>query len=49
MNTYSVEKLVRLSKEVWGEAAADYLGARLEGVITISQLKVLIEDLEAKQ
>ena len=49
MNTYSVEKLVRLSKEVWGEAAADYLGARLESVITVSQLKVLIEDLEAKQ
>jgi len=49
MNTYSIEKLVRLSKEVWGEAAADYLGSRLESVITVSQLKVLIEDLEAKQ
>jgi hypothetical protein len=49
MNTYSIDKLVRLSKEVWGEGAADYLGARLESVITVSQLKVLIEDLEAKQ
>ncbi len=49
MNTYSVDKLVRLSKEVWGDAAPDYLGARLESLITFSQLKVLIEDLEAKQ
>jgi len=49
MNTYSVDKLVRLSKEVWGDAAADHIAARLESVITISQLKVLIEELEAKQ
>jgi hypothetical protein len=48
MNTYSIEKLVRLSKEVWGESAADYLAARLESVITFSQLKILIEDLEEK-
>jgi hypothetical protein len=49
VNSYSIEKLVRLSKEVWGAAAPDYLGARLESLITVSQLKVLIEDLEAKQ
>ena len=43
---YTVYNLVRLSKKVWGENAAEYLAGRLDSIITYKQMKVLIDSLK---
>ena len=43
---YTAYKLAKLSREVWGENAVDYLAARLESVITYNQMKKLIDSLK---
>jgi hypothetical protein len=43
---YTVNNLVRLARQVWGENATEYLAGRLESVITYKQMKVLIDSLK---
>jgi hypothetical protein len=43
---YTVYNLVKLSEKVWGENAIEYLAARLESVISESQMKALIDSLK---
>jgi hypothetical protein len=43
---YTAYTLAKLSREVWGDNAVDYLSSRLESVITYDQLRVLIDSLE---
>jgi hypothetical protein len=43
---YTVFTLARLSREVWGDQAVEYLSARLDSVISHDQLKALIHELE---
>jgi hypothetical protein len=43
---YTVYNLVKLSREVWGDGATEYLAARLESVISESQMKALIDSLK---
>jgi len=42
---YTVNNLVRLAKDKWGDNATEYLAGRLESVITYAQMKALIEGL----
>jgi len=43
---YTVYNLVKLSREVWGDGAVEYLAARLESVISYDQMKALIDSLK---
>jgi len=43
---YTVNNLVKLSREKWGDNAVEYLAGRLESVITINQMMVLIDSLK---
>jgi hypothetical protein len=43
---YTVNNLVKLSRERWGDNAVEYLAGRLESVITINQMMVLIDSLK---
>ena len=43
---YTVNNLVKLSRERWGDNAVEYLAGRLESVITTNQMMVLIDSLE---
>ena len=43
---YTVNNLVKLSRERWGDNAVEYLVGRLESVITINQMMVLIDSLK---
>ena len=43
---YTVNNLVKLSRERWGDNATEYLAGRLESVITYKQMKVLIDSLK---
>ena len=43
---YTIYNLVKLSREVWGDGAVEYLAARLESVITYNQMKALIDSLK---
>jgi hypothetical protein len=45
---YTAYTLAKLSREVWGDNAVDYLSSRLESVLTYDQLKVLIDSLESE-
>jgi hypothetical protein len=45
---YTAYTLAKLSREVWGDNAVDYLSSRLESVITYDQLRVLIDSLESE-
>ena len=43
---YTVNNLVRLARQVWGENATEYLAGRLESVITYKQMKALVDSLK---
>lgn len=43
---YTVNNLVKLSRDKWGDNATEYLAGRLESVITFKQMKALIDDLK---
>ena len=43
---YTAYTLAKLSREVWGDNAVDYLSARIDSVITYNQMKVLIDSLK---
>jgi hypothetical protein len=43
---YTVYNLVKLSREVWGDNAVEYLAARLDSIITYKQMKTLIDSLK---
>ena len=43
---YTVNNLVKLAREVWGDNATEYLAGRLESVITYKQMKVLVDSLK---
>jgi hypothetical protein len=43
---YTAYNLAKLSREVWGDNAVDYLSARIDSVITYNQMKVLIDSLK---
>jgi hypothetical protein len=45
---YTVYTLAKLSREVWGDNAVEYLSSRLESVLTYDQLRVLIDSLESE-
>jgi hypothetical protein len=45
---YTAYTLAKLSREVWGDNAVDYLSSRVESVITYDQLRVLIDSLESE-
>jgi len=46
---YTVNNLVKLSREKWGDNATEYLAGALESVITYNQMKVLIDFLKAER
>ena len=43
---YTVNTLVKLAKEVWGDNSTEYLAGALQSVITDKQMRVLIDHLE---
>jgi hypothetical protein len=43
---YTVNTLVELSRNLWGDNSTDFLAGALQSVITEKQMKVLIDDLE---
>jgi hypothetical protein len=43
---YTAFTLARLSREVWGDEAVEYLSARLESVVSYDQFRTLIQELE---
>ena len=43
---YTVNTLVKLARDKWGDNATEYLAGRLESVITYKQMKVLIDSLK---
>ena len=45
---YTVNNLVRLARDKWGDNATEYLAGRLESVITYKQMKVLIDSLKGE-
>ena len=45
---YTINTLVQLSKEKYGDNATEYLAGRLQSVITDKQLQVLIDSLRNK-
>ncbi len=44
---YTVNNLVKLAKEKFGDNATEYLAGRLESVISEAQMKVLIDSLSS--
>ena len=46
---YTVNNLVKLSKDKWGDNATEYLAGALDSVITYNQMKVLIDFLKAER
>ena len=46
---YTVNNLVKLAREVWGDNATEYLAGRLESVITYNQMKILIDSLKVER
>lgn len=46
---YTVNNLVKLSKDKWGDNAVEYLAGALESVITYNQMKTLINSLKSSQ
>jgi hypothetical protein len=45
---YTVNNLVRLARDKWGDNATEYLAGRLESVITYKQMKALIDSLKGE-
>jgi len=45
---YTVNTLVKLAKDKWGDNAPEYLAGALESVITTKQMKVLINHLQSE-
>jgi hypothetical protein len=45
---YTVYTLAKLSREVWGEQAVEYLAARIDSITTEKQMETLINDLEGE-
>jgi hypothetical protein len=43
---YTVNTLVELSRNLWGDNSTEFLAGALQSVITEKQIKVLIDDLE---
>ena len=43
---YTVNTLVELSRNLWGDNSTEFLAGALQSVITEKQMKVLIDDLE---
>jgi hypothetical protein len=43
---YTVNTLVKLARDKWGDNAPEYLAGALESVITYKQMKVLIDSLK---
>jgi hypothetical protein len=43
---YTVNTLVKLARDKWGDNATEYLAGKLESVITYKQMKVLIDSLK---
>ena len=43
---YTAYTLAKLSREVWGDNAVDYLSARIDSITTYNQMKVLIDSLK---
>ena len=46
---YTVNNLVKLSRERWGDNATEYLAGALESVITYNQMRVLVDSLKEKE
>jgi hypothetical protein len=46
---YTASNLVELVKDKWGDNSTEYLAGLLDSVITYSQMKVLIDFLEAER
>ena len=46
---YTVNELVKLSRDKWGDNATEYLAGTLESVITYSQMKTLIDHLRGTE
>jgi hypothetical protein len=46
---YTTNNLVNLVKDKWGDNSTEYLAGLLDSVITYSQMKVLIDFLEAER
>jgi hypothetical protein len=42
---YTINTLVQLSKDKYGDNATEYLAGRLQSIITDNQLQVLIDSL----
>jgi hypothetical protein len=45
---YTVNTLVKLAKDQWGDNAPEYLAGALESVITYKQMKTLIDHLKSE-
>jgi uncharacterized protein (UPF0305 family) len=43
---YTVYTLAKLSREVWGDNAVEYLSARIDSITTHDQMKSLIDSLK---
>jgi len=43
---YTVNNLVSLSKQVWGDNSTEFLAGALESIISYNQLTVLIDKLQ---
>ena len=43
---YTVNTLVDLSRQLWGDNSTEFLASALQSVITDKQMKVLIDNLE---
>ena len=43
---YTVYTLAKLSREVWGDNAVDFLSARIDSITTHDQMKALIDSLK---
>jgi uncharacterized protein (UPF0305 family) len=43
---YTVYTLAKLSREVWGDNAVEYLSARIDSITTHDQMKALIDSLK---
>jgi hypothetical protein len=46
---YTVNNLVKLTRDQYGDHATEYLAGRLSSVITDNQMKVLIDELKGQQ
>jgi hypothetical protein len=46
---YTVNNLVKLTRDLHGDNATEYLAGALESVITYKQMKVLIDNLRGQK